>query len=127
MPGRYCRAGRSKMRTPPAETRQTRWWQPSSPSLSAAAGIEQEFSVASGAEDRAFDDPDHGPGGLGCDPGRGALAGVAMNLRVAHDAALADTLAADLELRLDERHQLGVLGGERQRRRQHHRKADEAR
>ena len=55
-----------------------------------------------------------------------ALADRAVNRRVAHDAALADLLAAGLELRLDQRDQLGPLGGQRQRRRQHRRQADEA-
>ena len=34
--------------------------------------------------------------------------------RVAHDATLADALAAGLELRLHEQHELGVGGGERE-------------
>ena len=37
---------------------------------------------------------------------------------IAHHAALADMLATGLELRLDQRDELGPLGGERERRRQ---------
>ena len=92
-----------------------------------AAGIEQKFAVAFGAEDRAFDDPDHRPARLRGDPRGGALADFAMDRRVAHDAAFADLRGAGLELRLDQRHQLRLLGGERERRRQHRRKADKAR
>src|SRR6516165_1477673 len=50
-----------------------------------------------------------------------------MDRGVAHDAALSDQRGAGFELRLDERHQLGVLSGERERRRQYRREPDKAR
>ena len=83
----------------------------------AAAGIEQEFPVALRAENRALDDANHGPTLRG-DPGGGALADFVMDGGIAHHPAFADVLAAGLELRLYERHELGLFGGERQRSRQ---------
>jgi hypothetical protein len=46
---------------------------------------------------------------------------------IAHHPAFADVPAAGLELRLDESHKPGILGGERQRRRQYRREANKAR
>ena len=49
----------------------------------------------------------------GGDPGGGALADLVMDGGIAHHPAFADVLAAGLELRLHERHELGLFGGER--------------
>ena len=78
------------------------------------ARVKQEFAVAGGALDRAFDDADHGPAGLRPDPGRHPLADRLVNGGVAHDAALADRGRAGLELRLDQRDELRPVGGQRQ-------------
>src|SRR5207253_10317484 len=114
-PGRWCRAARSKTRKLRDGTRQNRWYGLSSRVLLAAARIEQEFAIAIRAEDRAFDNPDYTPARLCGDPRRGTLADFAMHCGIAHHSALADLRAAHFELRLDERHQLGALDGERER------------
>ena len=49
-----------------------------------------------------------------------------MHGGVAHHPAFADLLGAGLELGLDQRHQLGLLGGERERRREHGCQPDKA-
>src|SRR5438105_3913306 len=112
---------------PRVGTRQTLRDRPSSRVLLAAARVEQEFAIAVRAEDRAFDNPDHTPARLCGDPRRGTLADFAMHCGIAHHSALADLRAAYFELRLDERHQLGALDGERERGGQHEVQPDEAR
>ena len=86
--------------------------------IAAAAGVEQEFPVALRAEDRALDDTNHRPARLRRNPGGGALANRVMHCGIAHHAAFADMLAAGLELRFDEGHELGLFSGEGERRRQ---------
>src|SRR5437763_550447 len=82
------------------------------------ASVEQEFPVALRADDRALDDTNHRPARLRRNPGGGALANRVMHCGIAHHAAFADMLAAGLELRFDEGHELGLFSGEGERRRQ---------
>ena len=76
---------------------------------SAAAGVEEEFEVARGTPDRAFDGADEPPIRLSLDPAGNALANPPMNDRVADDAAFADLAGSSLELRLDQCDQCGAL------------------
>ena len=65
--------------------------------------------------DRALGDAEHRPAGLAASQARMRVAHFLMQRRVAHHAALADALRADLELRLDQRDQRGARLGERER------------
>src|SRR5205085_861317 len=61
------------------------------------------------------------------EPGFDASADLVVERRVADDAALADAPLADLELRLDERDEVGAVRGEREGGGEHGLEADEAR
>src|SRR5215470_17590849 len=75
-------------------------------SLSAERAGNQEFLVPFGAFDRAVDKTQHAPTRLRGEPIGDRSAHLGMQIRIAHDAALAHAALADLELRLDQRHQM---------------------
>src|SRR5262249_12602640 len=94
--------------------------------LAAPPRRDQELAVAVGAGDRAVGETEHGPAGLAAEPVGDARADCPMEFGVADDAPLADLRRADLELRLDQRDQMGGGRGQGERRRQDHFQADEA-
>src|SRR5690348_17389711 len=94
-------------------------------STSVTNRADQKLDVTFGAADRAFDDTKNTPA-LRREPGGDPVADLAMQRRIAHHAAFADAVWANLELRLDQRHEIRLLLGQRQRRRQHGLEADEA-
>src|SRR6266481_5467964 len=63
---------------------------------------DQEFDIAVRPGDGAFNDARHAPARLRGEPIGDPLAGVVAQRRVTDDAALADVLAPDAELRLDQ-------------------------
>ena len=81
-------------------------------------------AVAAGNRRRA--DAEGAPAGLGVEPQAKPFRGAGTVGLVLQDAALADGLAARLELRLDEEDAPCARRGERERRRQRQRQRDEA-
>ena len=75
--------------------------------------------LPAGPEQRARHDSQHSPAGQAAQPGSDLVADPLVQGRIAHDAALAHLPLADLELRLDQRHEPCRRLGQRQRRRQH--------
>src|SRR3546814_11343352 len=107
------------------------WWQgraiiASERSLRPLPRRQQEFAIAFRPGDRTFDDALDLPVGLRVHPGPDARADLLVQRRVAHHAALADALFANLEPRLDEYRHHRPPRGPRQRRRHHHLEADAA-
>src|SRR5580692_1216077 len=87
-------------------------------------GSEQELAVAVAAEDRGGEVAEDGPTERRHEAGD-LLAHLGMDARVAHDAFL-DLGATSLELRLDQRDQLGWRPRQRQGGRQNELERDEA-
>jgi len=93
---------------------------------SAPGGRDKEFAVAFGPGYWAFGNADHTPTGPSVKPLVDAVADLLMGGGVAHHTATAHRRGSDLELGLDERHKMSGCRRQRQRRRQHRAKADEA-
>src|SRR5215467_7293142 len=79
------------------------------------------------AEDRALRETLDVPARLRAEPGDDPVADLAAKFGIADDTALPHSSLADLELRLDERHQSRALRRQSKRHRQHRLEADEAR
>ena len=91
---------------------------------SASPRGDEELHIAFGAGDRAFHDAVDGPA-AGFEPFARFAADPSVERGVADDAAFADFLAPDLELRFDERDQRASGRGETQRDFEHFGEADE--
>src|SRR5688572_33142482 len=87
---------------------------------------DEELDVALGARDRTFGDAEHAPA-AGLEPLAHLAANASVKRGIADDAALADLVAADLELRLDQRHQRATRFGEDERNLEDLGEADERR
>src|SRR3546814_13912459 len=79
-----------------------------------AAGCNQKFLVAVAAFDGAFGEAEYMPMRLGGKPCGDVIAYFRMKARIPDNAAFADIFWPNLELRFDERDQIGLPGGERQ-------------
>src|SRR5579863_8219029 len=89
-----------------------------------AAGMKEKLPIAFSSQDRAGDDATVEP--LGLDGGAHTIAGGQMQLRIAHDAALADLAAPDFELGLHQDHQFSARGEQRHDGRDQQRGGNEA-